>query len=406
MPPVQGVKTKTGEVTTHPASESVPFSALAFKAVTDPFMGRLVYFRVYSGKMKAGAQVLNSTKGKKERLGRLLQMHANYREEINEVRAGDIAAALGLKDTFTGDTLCDFSHPILLEAIHFPVPIVSVAIEPRAKADQDRIGDALTKLSQEDPTFKTQYAPETGQTIISGMGELHLEVLLERMRREFKVEATTGRPQVAYKETLTQAVRSEGRFIKQFGGRGQYGHVWLELEPGERGSGFQFNNRIRGGIIPKEFIPAVEAGVKEALERGVLGGYPTVDIKVTFYDGSFHQVDSSEIAFRMAGSIALKEGMRRAKPVLLEPIMKLEVDTPEQFLGDIIAALEARRARIETIETQADIRLISAYIPLAETFGYASEIRSLSQGRAVYFMEFQYYQELPLSLTEQVIRGR
>jgi len=403
VPPVEGTHPKTGKVTTRSASEAAPFSALAFKVVSDPFVGRLVYFRVYSGKVKAKAQVLNSTREQKERLGRLLRMHANHREEVNEVYAGGIAAALGLKSTFTGDTLCDPAKPILLEAIRFPEPVISMAIEPKTKADQDRIGNALVKLTEEDPTFETSYDQETGQTIISGMGELHLEVLLERMRREFEVEARTSKPQVAYKETITQPAQAEGRFIKQSGGRGQYGHVMLKLEPGERGSGFAFTNQIRAGSIPKEFIPAVEAGVKETLERGVLANYPIVDIKVTLYDGSFHEVDSSELAFKMAGSIALKEGVHQAKPTLLEPIMKLDLFTPEQFLGDILGDIDARRANIEGIGVQGDTRVIHALIPLGETFGYATILRSLSQGRATHSMEFHHYQELPPALLEQII---
>ncbi len=405
MPPVQGIEPKTGRVASCPVDEAAPFAALAFKAVSDPFMGRLVYFRVYSGKIKTGTQLFNPARGRKERLGRLFRMHANHREEIDEVCAGGIAAALGLKNTFTGDTLCDFSQPVLLESISFPLPIVSVAIEPRTKTDQDRIGEALAKLAEEDPTFRTHYDPETGQTIISGMGELHLEVLIEHMRRDFRVEAKVGKPQVAYKETITHLARAEGRFIKQFGGRGQYGHVWLKVEPIERGGGFQFVDQAKGGVIPKEFIRAVEAGVNEALQRGVLASYPIVDIKVTLYDGSFHEVDSSEVAFKMAGSIALKEAVRQAKPVLLEPIMKLEVATPEQFLGDIIAALETRRAQIEGIEVQGETRVIQGLIPLGETFGHATELRSLSQGRATYSMEFRHYQEVPSSL-EQTVRGR
>ena len=401
--PVQGIEPKTGKVATRPVDPKAPFSALAFKVVSDPFMGRLVYFRVYSGKIKAGEQVFNATRERKERVGRLFRMHANYREEIEEVSAGGIAAALGLKDTFTGDTLCDFSSSLLLESIRFPVPIISVAIEPRTKADESRIGEALAKLGQEDPTFKANYNRETGQTIISGMGELHLEVLIERMRREFKVEAKTGKPQVAYKGTITQSVQTEGRFIRQLGGRGQYGHVWLLLEPMERGGGFQFVNGIKGDVIPKEFIPAVEIGVVEALEKGVFG-YPIVDIKVTLYDGSFHPIDSSEIAFKVAGSMAVQEGVRRAKPVVLEPLMKLEVFTPEQFLGDIIAGIEARRGHIEGIEVQGEDRVIYGLIPLAETFGYATELRSLSQGRATFSLEFHCYQELPSSLMESLFR--
>jgi elongation factor G len=401
--PVQGINPKTQEISKRPSSETAPFSALAFKVVSDPFVGRLVYFRVYSGKVKARAQVLNSTKERKERMDRLIRMHANHREEVDEVSAGDIAAALGLKNTFTGDTLCTPSEPIILETIHFPVPVISVAIEPKTKGDQDRIGEALAKLTQEDPTFVTHYNHETGQTIISGMGELHLDILVNRLQCEFRVEAKTGKPQVAYKETITQRAQAEGKFIKQFGGRGQYGHVMLRLEPGEGGSGFQFVNEIRGGVIPREYIPAVQAGVKEALQSGTVAGYPIVDIKVILYDGTFHEVDSSEVAFKMAGSIALKEGVRRAKPVLLEPIMKLDLITPEQFLGDILGDVDSRRAQIKSIEVQGNQRLIDSLIPLGETFGYATDMRSLSQGKATYSMEFHHYQEVPSSLLEQII---
>ncbi|HJX70229.1 MAG TPA: elongation factor G [Dehalococcoidia bacterium] len=403
VPPIEGINPKTGKIATCPSSETAPFSALAFKVVSDPFVGRLVYFRVYSGKVEVREQVFNATKEQKERLGRLFRMHASHREEIGEVGAGGIAAALGLKNTFTGDTLCDLDKPILLETIHFPEPVISVAIEPKAKVDQDRIGEALTRLTQEDPTFETHYDQETGQTIISGMGELHLEVLVERLKREFRVEANTGKPQVAYKETITQPAQAEGRFIKQVGGHGQYGHVLLKLEPGERNSGFEFVNQIRGGTIPREYIPAVAAGVKGALERGVLAGYPVVDIKVILYDGSFHEVDSSEVAFKMAGSIALKEGVHQAKPVLLEPIMKLDVVTPEQFLGDILGDIDARRARIEGTEVQDNLRLVHVLVPLGEIFGYTTQLRSLSQGRATYSMEFHHYQEVPSALLEQIV---
>ena len=405
VPPVEGIDARTGRIVARPANEAAPFSALAFKVVTDPFVGRLVYIRVYSGRVKAKAQVFNSAKGRKERLGRLLRMHANHREEVDEVEAGGIAAALGLKSTFTGDTLCDPSKPILLEAIRFPQPVISVAIEPKTKADQDRIGDGLGKLTEEDPTFETHYDEETGQTVISGMGELHLEVLLERLRSEFKVESRTGKPEVAYKETVTQPAKAEGRFIKQFGGRGQYGHVMLKVEPGERGSGFTFVNQIRGAAIPREFIPAVEAGVKEALARGVLANYPIVDIKVTLYDGGFHEVDSSDIAFKMAGSIGLTEAVNRAKPTLLEPIMKLDIYTPEQFLGDILGDIDARRADVESIGIQGDTKVVHALIPLGETFGYATTLRSLSQGRATHSMEFHHYQELPPALLDQIIKS-
>lgn len=402
IPPVRVLDLQTGEADVREASDDAPFSALAFKVVADPFMGRLVYFRVYSGKVKPGMQVLNATKGQKERIGRLIRMHANHREEIDEADTGSIAATLGLKNTFTGDTLCDPAHPVLLEAIRFPEPVLSMVVEPRSKADQDRLSEVLSKLSEEDPTFKVHTDPETGQTIISGMGELHLEVLIDRMLREFNVMVRVGKPQVAYKETITIPVEVEGKFIRQFGGRGQYGHVWLKLEPGERGSGFRFVDQVKGGAIPKEYIPAVEAGVREALESGVLAGYPIVDIKATLFDGSYHEVDSSDWAFKMAGSIAVKEGVRKANPVLLEPIMKLEVVMPAQFLGDVIGDLNSRRGHIEGIETYGETCVIRALVPLAETFGYATVLRSLSQGRATYSLEFQHYRELPASLADKV----
>jgi len=403
VPPVHVIDSETGEEIPRQASDDAPFSALAFKVVGDPFMGRLVYFRVYSGKVKVGAQVLNSSKGQKERLGRLILMHANRREEIEEVDTGSIAATLGLKNTFTGDTLCEFGQPVLLEAIRFPEPVLSLVIEPKSKADQDRLGEVLNKLSEEDPTFKMRSDQETGQTLISGMGELHLEVLVDRMLREFNVGVRVGKPQVAYKETITVPVETEGRFIRQFGGRGQYGHVWLRLEPGDRGSGFKFFDRVRGGAIPKEYIPAVEAGIKEALETGVVAGYPTVDIKATLYDGGFHEVDSSELAFKMAGSIALKGGVSKANPILLEPIMKLELVVPAQFLGDVIGDLNSRRGHIEGIETHGETCVVHSTVPLAETFGYATTLRSLSQGRATYSLEFHSRRELPTNLAEQII---
>jgi elongation factor G len=403
IPPVEGIGSQTEETIFRSPSEAEPFSALAFKVVSDPFVGRLVYLRVYSGKVKAGSQVFNSTRSRKERLGRLLRMHANHREEISEVGAGEIVAVLGLKDTFTGDTLCDSKAPILLESIRFPEPVISAAIEPKSRVEQDRVVEALEKLAAEDPTFKISYDQETGQTIISGMGELHLEILRGRLYRDFKVETGVGKFHVAYKETITRTVQAEGKFIKQFGGRGQYGHVWLKLEPGGRGSGFQFTDQIRGGTIPKEFIPAVEAGVRGALENGVLAGYPLVDIKVTLYDGNFHEVDSSEIAFKMAGSIALKEGVRQADPILLEPIMRLDITVPEQFLGDILGDLEKRRAEIKGIELQDDLRIIHGIIPLVESFGYATDLRSLSEGRATHSMEFHHYQEVPPSLAGSII---
>lgn len=402
MPPIRAIDTKLKAEVTRPARDDAPFSALAFKVVSDPFMGRLVYLRVYSGRVKAGARVFNAAQDRKERIGRLLLMHANHREEIGEADTGAIVATLGLKGTFTGDTLCDSSRPVLLESIRFPEPVLSVAIEPKTKVDQDRIGEALSKLVEEDPTFKVDYNQDTGQTVISGMGELHLEVIVGRLFSEFRVGAKVGKPQVAYKETITIPVRVEGKFVRQTGGHGQYGHVCLELEPVEHGSGFQFINRVKNGAIPKQYIPAVEIGIKEAMGIGVLAGYPVIDIKVTLYDGSYHEVDSSDIAFKMAGSRALKDGVAKAKPILLEPIMRLEVVTPEQFLGDIIGALNSRRGRIEAIETQGEMRVVHSFIPLAETFGLATSLRSLSQGRATHSMEFYRYEELPAELVDEI----
>ncbi len=402
VPAVRVIDAKHGNELTHPASDDAPFTALAFKVVVDPFMGRLVYLRVYSGKVKTGAQVLNSTRGKRERIGRLLLMHANHREDITDADTGAIVAALGLKETFTGDTLCDAAKPVLLESIHFPEPVVSIAIEPKSRADQDRLGEALQKLTEEDPTFKVTHNPETGQTIISGMGELHLEVIISRLITEFRVAAKVGKPHVAYKETITLPVRAEGRFVRQTGGHGQYGHVNLELVPLPRGGGFEFVTNIKGGTIPKQYIPAVEAGIKEAMETGVLAGYPMVDIKAILYDGSYHEVDSSELAFKMAGSMAFKEGAKKAKPVLLEPIMKLEIITPEQFVGDIIGDLNSMRGHVETIDTQDELYVIRCLVPLAETFGYATRLRSLSQGRATHSMEFYRYRELPPELADQI----
>ncbi|MFB0559091.1 MAG: elongation factor G [Dehalococcoidales bacterium] len=407
MPPVMAIDSQLGVEVTRPARDDAPFSALAFKAVSDPFMGRLVYFRVYSGRVGVGSQVFNATRSKKERIGRLLLMHANRREEVTEADTGAIVATLGLKHTFTGDTLCHASQPVLLESIRFPEPVMSTAIEPRTRADQDKMGEALNRLTEEDPTFKVAYDEETGQTVISGMGELHLEVLVSRLLSEFRVRAKVGKPQVAYKETITIPVRAEGKFIRQTGGRGQYGHVCLELEPMERGSGFQFVDSTRGATVPKQYIPATEAGIKEAMETGVLAGYPVVDIKVSLYDGSYHEVDSSDIAFKMAGSMALKDGVKKAKPVLLEPIMKLDIVTPEQFLGDIIGNLNSRRGHIEAIETHGEWCTIHSFIPLAETFGYATSLRSLTQGRATHSMEFYQYRELPAELADEIkIGGR
>jgi len=400
MPPVRAVNIRGAEVD-RPASDETPFTALAFKVVTDPFVGRLVYFRVYSGQVEAGAQVYNSTTGKKERIGRLLLMHANRREEIDAADTGAIVATLGLKNTFTGHTLCHPSQPVILESIRFPEPVISVAIEPRTSIDQDRMGEALHKLTEEDPTFKVDYNQETGQTVISGMGELHLEVIVNRLLSEFRVGAKVGRPRVAFKETITIPVQAEGKFIRQTGGHGQYGHVCLELEPGERGSGLQFKNSIRGNAIPKQYIPAIEAGIKEAMQTGVLANCPVVDIKATLYDGSYHEVDSSELSFKMAASMALKKGVAKAKPTILEPIMKLEVVTPEQFLGDIISDLNSRRAHIESIETHLDMSTIYALIPLVEAFGYTTSLRSMTQGRATHSLEFYRYQELPAELVAQ-----
>src|SRR5216117_2360377 len=387
-----------------PASDDAPFAALAFKIMTDPYVGKLTFFRVYSGVLNAGSYVYNSTKDRRERIGRLLQMHANKREELEEVRAGDIAAAIGLKDTKTGDTLCDAEHPIILEAMRFPEPVISVAIEPKTKADQDKLGVALGKLSEEDPTFRVHTDQETNQTIISGMGELHLEIIVDRMKREFKVEANVGRPQVAYRETVRKRVEDvEGKFIRQSGGRGQYGHVVINLEPGAPGTGFVFEDKIVGGTIPREYIGPVEQGVKEALENGVLAGYPMVDVKVELIDGSYHDVDSSEMAFKIAGSMAVKEAARRAGPVLLEPIMDVEVVTPSDYMGDVIGDLSSRRGKIGGMTQRADAQVVAASVPLSEMFGYSTTLRSMSQGRAIYSMQFSHYQEVPKSKADEIV---
>lgn len=406
IPPVSGTKPRTEGVIERNASDDEPFSALAFKVAVDPFVGTLTFFRVYSGVLKAGSYVLNSSKDKKERIGRIVRLHANHREEVQEVYAGEIAAAVGLKDTFTSDTLCDEKNPIILESIAFPDPVISVAIEPRTKADQEKMGIALGRLAQEDPTFRIKGDPETGQTIISGMGELHLEVLVERMKREFKVEANVGAPQVAYKETIKTAAKQEGKYIRQTGGRGQYGHVWLEIAPKERSQGFEFIDKIVGGTIPREFIPAVEKGVKEALNKGVIAGYPLVDLSVTLYDGSFHEVDSSEMAFQIAGSMALQDGVKKASPVILEPIMKVEVVCPEEFMGDVLGDLNSKRCQIERLGERAKSKVIDAMVPLAEMFGYATTIRSLTQGRASYTMEFDHYAEVPTHIAQKIIEGK
>jgi elongation factor G len=404
IPPVEGINPVTGEKVIRHAREDDPFVALAFKIVSDPYVGRLAYIRVYSGMLESGSYVLNSTRDRRERVGRLLQMHANHREEIPAVYAGDIAAVVGLKQTFTGDSLCAPEHPIVLESIKFPEPVISVAIEPRTKADQDRLGVALTKLAEEDPTFKVRTDEGTGQTIISGMGELHLEVIVDRMQREYRVEANIGRPQVAYKETISARAEAEGRFVKQTGGHGQYGDVFIAVEPLERGAGFVFESTVVGGAVPKEFIPAVEAGIREALDTGVLAGFPLVDLKATLYDGSYHEVDSSEMAFKIAGSMALRAAAQKARPVLLEPIMKLEVVVPVEFMGDVLGDLNSRRARIEGMDERAGAQVIRAFVPLAEMFGYATDLRSMTQGRGTYTMEFSHYDEVPTPIADDIIK--
>jgi elongation factor G len=405
IPPVKGHLPHHDETEAERiASDDEPFSALAFKIMTDPYVGKLTFFRVYSGSLKAGSYVYNSTKDKRERIGRILQMHANHREERDEVFAGDIAAAIGLKDTKTGDTLCDADHPIILEAMKFPEPVIDVAIEPKTKADQDKLANGLAKLAEEDPTFRVHTDPETGQTIISGMGELHLEIIVDRLRREFKVEANVGRPQVAYRETIRKAVFNvEGKFIRQTGGRGQYGHVVINLSPAEPGQGFIFEDKIVGGVVPKEYIGPAEQGMKEAMETGVLAGYPMVDVKVELIDGSYHDVDSSEMAFKIAGSMALKEAARLADPVLLEPIMDVEVVTPAEYMGDVIGDLSSRRGKIGGMTQRGDAQVIGASVPLAEMFGYSTQLRSLTQGRAVYSMHFSRYEEVPKAKAEEIV---
>lgn len=406
IPPVIG-EMPNGEPSVREASESEALSALAFKIVTDPYVGRLAYIRVYSGKLTSGSTVLNATKNQRERIGRLLRMHANNREEIDEINAGDIAAVVGPKNTFTGDTLSDPGKPIILEAIKFPEPVISVAIEPKTKADQEKMAEALRRLAEEDPTFRVRTDDETGQTLIAGMGELHLDVLVDRMLREFKVGANVGRPQVAYRETITKSVKSNGRFVRQSGGKGQFGDVWLQLEPLEPGKGFEFVNAIRGAAIPNEFIPAVEKGVKEALESGVMAGYPVVDVKVTLYDGSYHEVDSSEMAFKIAASMGFKSGFQKASPVLLEPIMRVEVTIPENFMGDIIGDLSARRAKVEGMDSESGgTTAVRAFVPLATMFGYATDLRSQTQGRGTFTMEFDHYEQLPANIAETIVGGK
>jgi elongation factor G len=405
VPAITGM-TQDGEEESRPSSDEEPFSALAFKIMADPFVGKLAFFRVYSGVLAAGSYIINSTKNKKERIGRILQMHANSREEISEVYAGDIAAAVGLKDTTTGDTLCDPKHPIVLESMEFPEPVISVAIEPQSKAAQEKMGIALQRLAEEDPTFRVRTDEETGQTIISGMGELHLEIIVDRLLREFKVEANVGAPQVAYRETITQEVDIDNKYSKQSGGRGQYGHVKIRVRPTEPGEGYKFTNKIVGGAIPKEYIGPVDAGIQGAMEAGIVAGFPVVDVEVELYDGSYHDVDSSEMAFKVAASMAFKEAMRKSNSVLLEPYFKVEVVTPEDYMGDVMGDLNSRRGRIEGMEARSGAQVINAYVPLSEMFGYSTTLRSMSQGRATYTMIFDHYEQVPASVAKKVAEGK
>ena len=404
VPAIKGVNPETDEEEERPSSDEEPFSALAFKIATDPFVGKLCFFRVYSGVLLSGSYVLNSSKNKKERIGRIVQMHANERKEINEVFSGDIAAAIGLKDTTTGNTLCDEDHPIILESMEFPEPVIEVAIEPKSKASQEKMLIALQKLAEEDPTFRTYTNQETGQTIIAGMGELHLDIIVDRLFREFKVEANVGAPQVSYKETIRKTVEAEGRFVRQSGGHGQYGDCWLRLEPQEPGTGYQFVNETVGGSIPKEFIAPIDAGVQEAMQAGVLGGYPVVDVKVTVYDGSFHDVDSSEMAFKIAGSMGFKAGMAKADPCLLEPVMKVDIEVPDEYLGDVIGGINARRGNIREIEPMNGSQQIHAEVPLANMFGYATDLRSTTQGRGTFVMQISHFAETPKSIMEEILK--
>ena len=401
---IKGTRPDTNEEIERHSSDEEPFSALAFKVMTDPYVGKLTFFRVYSGTLDSGSYVKNSTKGKRERVGRILQMHANSREEISTVYAGDIAAAVGLKDTTTGDTLCDEKDLVILESMEFPEPVIDVAIEPKSKADQDKMGIALAKLAEEDPTFRTQTNPETGQTIISGMGELHLDIIVDRMKREFKVEANVGAPQVAYRETFRTGAKVEGKFVRQSGGRGQFGHVWIEFEPNEEGAGFEFENAIVGGVVPREYIPAVQAGLEDSLENGVLAGFPLIDIKAKLFDGSYHDVDSNEMAFKVAASMALKNAVSKCNPVLLEPIMKVEVVIPEEYMGDIMGDVTSRRGRVEGMEARGNAQVVRAMVPLAEMFGYATALRSNTQGRGTFTMFMDHYEEVPKSIAEEIIK--
>ena len=403
IPHIKGVNPETGEEDERPSSDEEPFAALAFKIMTDPYVGKLAFFRVYSGTLESGSYVYNSIKGKRERIGRILQMHANHRQEIEKVYAGDIAAAVGLKDTTTGDTLCDEKAPIILESMVFPDPVISVAVEPKTKADQEKMGIALQKLAEEDPTFRVRTDPETAQTIISGMGELHLDIIVDRLLREFHVGCSVGNPQVAYRETIRKSVKAEGKFVRQSGGKGQYGHCWLELTPLKPGEGFKFDNKVVGGAIPKEYIGPVEAGVKEAMENGVVAGYPMVDVGVTVYDGSYHEVDSSEMAFKIAGSMGFRAGALKADPVILEPYMKVEVTVPEEYMGDVIGDLNSRRGRINSMEARNGAQVIDAFVPLSEMFGYATDLRSKTQGRGNYSMEVDHYEEVPRNIAEAII---
>jgi elongation factor G len=403
IPAIKGIDVDSGAEIERAASDSEPFSALGFKIMTDPFVGQLTFFRVYSGVANAGSYIYNSTKGKKERLGRILKMHANKREEIKEVFAGDIAAAVGLKYTTTGDTLCDEDKQVILESIEFPEPVISIAIEPKTKAEQEKLGFGLQKLASEDPSFRVKTDEETGQTIISGMGELHLEIIVDRLKREFKVEANVGKPQVAYRETITKKVKVEGKFVRQSGGRGQYGHVWLEIEPQEAGKGFEFVDAIKGGVVPREYIPAVGKGALEATDNGILAGFPVVDVKVTLIDGSYHEVDSSEMAFKIAGSMGFKEGCAKASPIILEPIMSVEVVVPEDYMGDVIGDLNSRRGRIMGMDSRAGAQVVSAMVPLASMFGYSTDLRSATQGRATYAMTFDHYEPVPKSVAEEIV---
>jgi len=389
---------------TRPSSDEAPFSALAFKVATDPYVGKLTFFRVYSGVLESGSYVRNSSKGKRERVGRILQMHANSREEISKVYAGDIAAAVGLKDTSTGDTLCDEKSLVILESMVFPEPVISLSVEPKSKADQDKMTTALQKLQEEDPTFRAHTDQETGQVIIAGMGELHLDIIVDRMRREFKVEANVGAPQVSYRETFRDTARVEGKFARQSGGRGQFGHVWIEFAPNEEGKGFEFENGIVGGVVPREYIPAVQAGLEDALDNGVLAGFPLVDVKAKLFDGSYHDVDSSEMAFKIAASMALKNAASKCKPVILEPMMKVEVVIPEEYLGDIMGDVTSRRGRVEGMEARGNAQVVKAFVPLSEMFGYATSLRSNTQGRGTYSMHFDHYEEVPKSISEEIIK--